>query len=83
MFLLVQHYYIQEILKLHSLQKNAESAFLLIASTFTSGKLQDSWISDSGFRQGLRQRSVSRESLGPRMVQITKWTKSLNRLPQN
>jgi hypothetical protein len=48
-------------------KKFAESAFLLAASTFTSGKLQDFWSSGLGFRQGLRQRSVSREALGPRM----------------
>jgi hypothetical protein len=36
--------------------------------TFTSGKLQDFWSSGFGFRQGLRQRSVSREALGPRMI---------------
>jgi hypothetical protein len=66
MFILhVKHYFFQEILKVHSLQKKMQSQHLI---TFTSGKLQDFWSSGFGFRQGLRQRSVSREALGPRMA---------------
>jgi hypothetical protein len=66
MFILhVKHYFFQEILKVHSLQKKMQSQHFI---TFTSGKLQDFWSSGFGFRQGLRQRSVSREALGPRMI---------------
>jgi hypothetical protein len=66
MFILhVKHYFFQEILKVHSLQKKMQSQHFI---TFTSGKLQDFWSSGFGFRQGLRQRSVSREALGPRMA---------------
>jgi hypothetical protein len=66
MFILhVKHYFFQEILKVHSLQKKMHSQHFI---TFTSGKLQDFWSSGFGFRQGLRQRSVSREALGPRMM---------------
>jgi hypothetical protein len=67
MFILhVKHYFFQEILKVHSLQKKMQNQHFI---TFTSGKLQDFWSSGFGFRQGLRQRSVSREALGPRMKQ--------------
>jgi hypothetical protein len=70
MFILhVKHYFFQEILKVHSLKKNMQSKHFI---TFTSGKLQDFWSSGFGFRQGLRQRSVSREALGPRMADSEK-----------
>jgi hypothetical protein len=60
MFILhVKHYFFQEILKVHSLQKKMQNQHFI---TFTSGKLQDFWSSGFGFRQGLRQRSVSRET---------------------
>jgi hypothetical protein len=64
MFILHVKHFFQEILKVHSLQKKMQSQHFI---TFTSGKLQDFWSSGFGFRQGLRQRSVSREALGPRM----------------
>jgi hypothetical protein len=65
MFILhVKHYFFQEIFEVHSLQKKMQSQHFI---TFTSVKLQDFWSSGFGFRQGLRQRSVSREALGPRM----------------
>jgi hypothetical protein len=55
MFILhVKHYFFQEILKVHSLQKKMQSQHFI---TFTSGKLQDFWSSGFGFRQGLHPRS--------------------------
>jgi hypothetical protein len=53
MFILhVKHYFCQEILKVHSLQKRCRVSIFI---TLTSGKLQDFWSSGFGFRQGLRQ----------------------------
>jgi hypothetical protein len=64
MFILhVKHYFFQEILKVHSLRKKMQSQHFI---TFTSGKLQDFRSSGFGFRQGLRQRSVTRMTSFPR-----------------
>ena len=56
MFILhVKHYFFREILKVHSLQKKMQSQHYITCSGI-------------GFRQGLRQRSVSREALVPWMA---------------
>ena len=65
MFILhVKYCFFQEILKVHSLQKKMQSQhFYYVYFRQTTRFLKSGF----GFGQGLRQRSVNREALGPRM----------------
>jgi hypothetical protein len=67
MFILhVKHYYFQEILKISLLVKNMHFYWLQARLPMANYKIFE--VPGFGFCQGLRQRSVSREALGPRMV---------------